>query len=593
MHKTWKWKLASAAAAIAVAGAAPVAHAALCGDSDNNGSVAINDVVLQFKVVSGLALPSSICGAGGYADCGNLNGDQAGTTDTADTVLLLRKASGILNCPSDTCKPQSLVTGCACADMVHLTGCSGTGTLPSHITGNLLAPKGCDVHVHGVTFVDAGGILTVQKGETIKGDKGASPPSAFVVKTGGRLNAVGTLAEPILWTSDQPTGSKQRQDWGGVNLLGKAPVNQPNITMEGLLPSPDTLYGGSDPNDFSGCMSYNRVEFSGVELSPDTELNTISLYGIGRGTRLDHLQAHHGFDDCIEWFGGTVNGQYFVSSSCGDDGFDTQLGTSGALQFGLVVDEGATIESPGSNGYEQDNSEFGFNNTPFNDPKYCNTTIIGTRYSGDNNTVQNSFGILSRRGNAMTIANTIISHWRGGGYTLRDPETAVHACTNQTTLNTAAPVGLIESTIFEDNGPGGGAVPNPPIASLTAVVDSTCPNTCAGGTNPGTNCTSNSACTGGGTCTGASTVCTCTAADHIALLAAKNVITTSDATIDAIGGKTFPPINLVPPAGSLAATHPAVDCTTIDSSFVKTNYIGAFQPGGPDWTAGWTAYPEN
>jgi hypothetical protein len=61
--------------------------------------------------------------------------------------------------------------------------------------------------------------------------------------------------------------------------------------------------------------------------------------------------------------------------------------------------------------------------------------------------------------------------------------------------------------------------------------------------------------------------------------------------IAAIGGDSFPRTNLIPPVGSLAATHPAADCTLIDSSFVAAPYIGAFAPGGPDWTAGWTAYP--
>jgi hypothetical protein len=547
MLKTWKWKLAGAVAAVAVAGTAPIAGAAVCGDSDNSGGVLINDVVLHLRVVSSIDPASGICGGTGYANCANLNGDNAGSTDISDTVLLLRKASGIANCPSDTCQTQTT-----------LAGCPGTTNLPNSITGNLFVPAGCDARINGLTFVEPGAILTVAAGATIKGQI-TNPPSALVVKTGARINAVGTVGSPITWTSAATAGSRQRQDWGGVNILGKAPVNQPGITLEGFDPNVSGLiYGGSDQNDFSGCLSYNRIFFSGREFTTDNELNGLTMAGVGRKTQIDHVQAHFGFDDCIEWFGGTVNSSFMVASACGDDGFDSQLGTVGALQFGLIVDEANSLETPGSNGFEMDNSEFGATNTPVNNPKYCNVTAIGTRYSTDNPTVTNSFGILSRRGNSMTIANSIVTHWRGGGYTLRDAATATHACTNSSTLNAAAPVGQIINSIFEDNGSGGAA---------HAVNDASCPNAGA---------------------------CTCSAQEHFALLqASKNVLTTADSTIDNIGGKVFPPTGLVPPGGSLAATHPHADCTTIDSSFVSAPYIGAFQPGGTDWTAGWTAYPFN
>jgi hypothetical protein len=50
-----------------------------------------------------------------------------------------------------------------------------------------------------------------------------------------------------------------------------------------------------------------------------------------------------------------------------------QLGTRGGLQFGVIAQRLQNVESGGSNGFENDNSEFGFNNgPPFNEPKYCN-----------------------------------------------------------------------------------------------------------------------------------------------------------------------------------------------------------------------------
>ncbi len=46
--------------------------------------------------------------------------------------------------------------------------------------------------------------------------------------------------------------------------------------------------------------------------------------------------------------------------------------------------------------------------------------------------------------------------------------------------------------------------------------------------------------------------------------------------------------NFVPPAASPAATGAA---TNPGGFFEAADYYGAFEPGGTDWTAGWTAYP--
>lgn len=539
MHKTWKGLVAGAVAAFAVTSIASTAQAAKCGDLDNNGTVAINDVVLHLNAVNGS--PAPICGGAGYANCANLDGKGPIPSDTNDVVLELNKASGIVNCKPDQCVNETVLS------------CSGATNIPTVASGqNVFVPKTCDARITGQTFVNAGGILNIEKGTTIKATAG-SPVSTLIVKPGGRINSTGTPAEPIVFTSAGAVPASG--DWGGVNLLGKAPVNQPGITLEGLPADPSLVYGGTDGNDFSGCVQYTRVNFGGRELTPDNELNNVTFAGVGRKTIINHVQAHRGFDDDFEWFGGTVNTSFLVASACGDDCFDTQLGTVGGVQFGVAMQEAESVETPGSNGFENDNSEFGFNNTPINNPKYCNITALGAKYSGANPGTTNQLGILSRRGNAITIANSIVKDFRQAGYQLRDPETAVHACTSPAALNTTAPIGQIINSLFNNNGPSG---------SVHALAHSTCPN--AG-------------------------PCTCSSEEHFALLAAKNTIGTSDASIAAIGGGSFPRTNLVPAGGSLAATHPAADCTLINSSFVAANYIGAFQPGGADWTAGWTAFP--
>jgi hypothetical protein len=543
MHKTWKGMMISAAAVLAIGHAPSIALGATCGDSDNSGGVAINDVVQHLRVVSGIDPAAGICGGASYSNCANLNGNGAGSTDISDTVLLLRRASNIPNCPSDSCAAETT-----------LAGCPGTTTLPTTITGNLVVPAGCDARINGITSVASGAVLTVQAGATIKGVI-VNPPSVLVVRPGGKLNAVGTAGSPITWTSAASVGTRAKEDWGGVVILGNAPTNEPGLSIEGLT---DGFFGGDKVDDFSGCVSYNRVQFSGRDLTLDNELNLFQMAGVGNKTQIDHVHAHAGADDCIEWFGGTVNTSYMIGSACGDDGFDHQLGWTGGLQFGLLAQRAEDVESGGSNGIEMDNSEFGFNNTPVTNGKYCNVTAIGVRYSASNAGVTNQFGVLSRRGNAFTLANSIVKDFRNGGYQLRDAETAARACTNTSTLNTTPPIGVIQNTLFNDNGSGGTA----------HAVD-------------------HSSCLSGG-------ACTCSSTEHFALLQAqRNVLGTADATVDAIGGNIFPPTNLVPAGGSLPDTHPAANCTTINSSFVNAAYIGAFEPGGADWTAGWASYPVN
>lgn len=539
MHTGTKGILYGAAAMAIVAGAAP-AFAATCGDVNSDGNVAINDVSVHLRVVSGLDPASSMCGSAGYANCANLNGDTAGDTDISDTDLLLQRVSGVNPCPSDQCITKVVHPG---------------GDLPNNITGNYQVLA--NATFKGITFVETGAVLTIAPGVVLKGVV-QTPPSVIIVKTGGRINAVGTAGSPITITSAAATRSAG--DIGGIAILGKAPVNESNATLEGLVPAPGTIYGGTNVNDFSGCVSYTRVQFSGRQLTTDNELNLFVMAGVGRTTRIDHVQAHLGLDDCIEWFGGTVNTKYMVASACGDDGFDTQLGTRGGLQFGLIAQRLQNVESGGSNGFENDNSEFGFNNgPPFNEPKYCNVTAIGINGQPGGPPATNQIGVLSRRGNAISVNNSIIKDFRQAGYQMRDGATTARACLNATTLNTTPPVGIIQSTLFNNNGPSG---------TTPAANDASCD-----GSAPD------------------DATCTCTTVQHFGLLVAqKNVLDTTDASVAGIGGGTFPPTNLVP-AGGLPGSHPRVNCTTIDSSFLNAPYVGAFQPGGSDWTAGWTEYP--
>ena len=79
-------------------------------------------------------------------------------------------------------------------------------------------------------------------------------------------------------------------EWGGVVILGQAPINRcrdaadPGTAdcenfIEGLT-NPQAIYGGADANDDSGVLRYVQVRFAGFAINADgDELNGISFGG--------------------------------------------------------------------------------------------------------------------------------------------------------------------------------------------------------------------------------------------------------------------------------------------------------------------------
>ena len=215
--------------------------------------------------------------------------------------------------------------------------------------------------LRGFVYVTEGATLTIEPGTVIFGDKDSK--GTLVVERGGKIIAEGTEAAPIVFTSNQPAGSRGYGDWGGVVLVGRAPVNQASPTMEGGIRG---TYGGNDENDNSGVLKYVRIEFAGIAFQPNSEINGLTLYGVGRDTKIDYIQISYCGDDSFEWFGGTVNSKHLVAYRGWDDDFDTDFGFSGKVQFGFAVRDRRYADVSQSNGFETDNFNPG---TPENGPK--------------------------------------------------------------------------------------------------------------------------------------------------------------------------------------------------------------------------------
>ena len=182
-------------------------------------------------------------------------------------------------------------------------------------------------------------MLTIEPGTIIKGDK--LTKGTLIVKPGAKIMAEGSATKPIVFTSSSAKGSRNYGDWGGIILLGKAPVNKTPATIEGENVS---TFGGTDAADNSGTLKYVRIEFAGIAFETDKEINGLTFGGVGSGTTIDYVQVSYSGDDAYEWFGGSVNAKHLISYRTLDDDFDTDWGFSGNVQYAMALRDPAVAD---------------------------------------------------------------------------------------------------------------------------------------------------------------------------------------------------------------------------------------------------------
>lgn len=587
MRYSWKLALRGVAGILAVTGFAAVAQAQtrLAGDLNNDSQVNVTDVTILSSCAGGTCSPAaaSLCGGVGLGNafpapnpnaivCGDVFGDHdtSGAELSNDLGTLVEFVaqlpvqytppgafigSILSGCPSDplaaapsctvgTCS-GGLNNGAACTDDTDCPTVDKTGA----VTSSERWPKNCRVRLTGTVTVDSPApddpnspttVLTIEAGSTVVGDTASvGTPPAIIVFPGARLVAQGTQTNPIVFTSNNaPRGAN---DWGGVMLNGRSTVNRPGCQNESEgVAEP---YGGCIPDDNSGIVTYARIEFAGRLITPDNELNNFTMNAVGSKTQIHHVQAHFGADDCLEWFGGTVNSHHMVGSACGDDGLDWQLGFTGSVQYGFVIQNIGNFSAGNtqSRGIEADNSEFGFEDLPRSAPGLCNITLVGSG-SGNSSVVGSDRGIVLRRGTSGKLSNMIITSFNKEGVVISDASTANQACVNTTTLGSLT---LGDSILYNNH--------------------------------TGTTHASTSALTGN-----------CTSTNQWYALNANNANANGSNANNPMASTTFPGVGQLydttrPGASPFAPTAGA--CPAIRDFFDDTTYAGAFNPAAACSTA--------
>lgn len=377
-------------------------------------------------------------------------------------------------------------------------------------------------------FIRSPATLTIRPGTKIF----ASGRIALVIDRGAKVEAVGTAAQPIVFSSAKTDGMRARGDWGGIVINGRAPANcaANGGTCEGEGSSGQ--YGGDQPTDDSGTFKYVRVEFAGAKITETNEYNGIALQGVGSGTEIDFVQLHLPSDDGIEFFGGTVNAKHIVISGAGDDSIDWTFGWNGKFQFATVVQYSDDSDSA----FEADNNETNNDALPRSSPVLSNVTVAGAM--GKN-------GILLRRGTAAQIWNTVVTgsancvdidsipstfnQLTAGAIVFRN---TIHNCTSNTVRINDEMDGMMMPLMDADS--------TGPVNALNIIT----------------------------------------------MMQTNNV--TADPLITVARTAGMRP-SFVPAAGSpalMGGSKPA------DAFFDEVSYIGAMTTGG-DWTTGWTDFAAN
>lgn len=425
------------------------------------------------------------------------------------------------------------------------TGCTGSleekiicsKIISGQINENVTLPKG-KYTLKGYVYVTNRAILTLAAGSTIVGD--TITKGALIVERNSKLIADGSSTEPIVFTSGKKPGQRTPGDWGGIILLGNAPTNHATTpTIEGGV---NAQYGGSIVADNSGILRYVRIEFAGIASDPGSEINGLTLGGVGSGTVLENIQVSFGNDDAYEFFGGTVNAKNIIAFATADDDFDFDNGYVGRIQFAVSCRKPDFVD-PGDagNGIECDNNAGETTATPRTRPQLSNFTIIGPNSATA--AANHNYSLRFRRSTQFLFRNSIVMGHPDAGF-------SVESTNGVTDLPTVTDYYVNNLSEFKNNLVH--AETNPYRSNQASVA---------------------------------------TAAQIRTKAEAEGCITytnIADIQLENPFYSTTP--NFLPKVGSPALA--GASFTGMNAAFTTTTYRGAF--GATNWASGWTNYdPQN
>lgn len=260
---------------------------------------------------------------------------------------------------------------------------------------------------------DAAVVLTVKPGVVLYGATGTS---WLVVNRGNRIQAVGTANSPIVFTSrDNVLGlanDDSQGQWGGVVLLGRAPITDCTVAPAATPGTVDcerqtegavdpAYFGGATANDNSGTIDYVQIRYSGYVLSGNSELQSLTLGGVGSGTTIGHFHSHNSSDDGFEIFGGRPALRHVVITGADDDNIDVDTGYQGTIQYVIAVQK---TSGSADSMIEQDSANALEDNLPRTNMRLANFTFVHKNPASGNNAA-----MLFRGKSDATLVNGVVT----------------------------------------------------------------------------------------------------------------------------------------------------------------------------------------
>ncbi len=168
----------------------------------------------------------------------------------------------------------------------------------------------------------------LSQGRSSKGDK--LTECSLIVKPGAKITAEGTAAKPIVFTSSAAKGARNYGDWGGIILLGKAPVNK----------TPATIEGGKRFDFWRNrcCRQLRCVEIRAYRVrrywfETDKDQRFDFWWCWFSELRSTTYRCHIATTMHMNGLVGLHNAKHLISYRTLDDDFDTDWGFSGNVQY--------------------------------------------------------------------------------------------------------------------------------------------------------------------------------------------------------------------------------------------------------------------
>lgn len=280
----------------------------------------------------------------------------------------------------------------------------------------------------GFVFLEAGANLSIEAGTVIKAKNNPSTgeaTTALIISRGATIEAIGSPLHPILFTPEQDIIAdtsdlqiSQRGLWGGLIILGGAPVNaaQTGPTLEGLPALPKAQFGGQDEFDNSGILRYISIRHAGA-----AGLAGFTAAGVGQSSIIRHIEVISAAGDGFRFLGGTARTKYLAASFNGEDQFEWDLGFRGVGEnwFSIHAENAGDQALEGRGGHDLSPDKI-------SNPQITNATFIGP---GTEASISIPSAVLFHEATGGSFGKSIITEFPNFGLEVEDLEEEVDALT--------------------------------------------------------------------------------------------------------------------------------------------------------------------